>query len=309
MISSDKLPSNIVGSWPNTYTFTKSIVENSIATNYGHLPISIFRPSIIGCSASEPEPGWTDNKNGATGMLTSLITGILRILKIDTSKITDIIPVDYTANALISVMWDTVKRYQDPNAFNQEPKIYNYVSSPDSSLTCNMLLNGFAEAYERHPPLISMWYNMCIYSNNFWMNMILRFLLHRIPAALIDIYLMICGKKPRWLSFYKKLEYLVDILNVFLTREWKFDNSNTRKLWSSLSTDDRKTFYFSFEGFNWNSYITSYFYGIRKHILKEDLNNNKMALARNRRLFWFHHLTIVLIICFVFQICRILMKL
>jgi hypothetical protein len=79
------------------------------------------------------------------------------------------------------------------------------------------------------------------------------------------------------------LEYLVDILNVFLTREWKFDNSNTRKLWSSLSTDDRKTFYFSFEGFNWNSYITSYFYGIRKHILKEDLNNNKMALARNRR--------------------------
>jgi fatty acyl-CoA reductase len=67
-------------------------------------------PIVVGCSASEPEPGWTDNKNGATGMLTSLITGILRILKIDTSKITDIIPVDYTANALISVMWDTVKR-------------------------------------------------------------------------------------------------------------------------------------------------------------------------------------------------------
>lgn len=49
--------------------------------------------------------------NGPTGIITPLIVGFLRIIPIAKEKITDIIPVDYTVNALISVMWDTVNRY------------------------------------------------------------------------------------------------------------------------------------------------------------------------------------------------------
>jgi len=49
--------------------------------------------------------------NGPTGILTGVMVGFLRTLQISTDKVTDIIPADYTANALISVMWDTVKRY------------------------------------------------------------------------------------------------------------------------------------------------------------------------------------------------------
>lgn len=40
------------------------------------------------------------------------MTGFLRAVPIAKNKITDVIPVDYTANALISVMWDTVNRYE-----------------------------------------------------------------------------------------------------------------------------------------------------------------------------------------------------
>lgn len=58
------IESKILGNWPNTYTFTKAIAENVISTNENHLPISIFRPSIIGCTKSEPEPGWLENLNG-----------------------------------------------------------------------------------------------------------------------------------------------------------------------------------------------------------------------------------------------------
>ncbi|KAE9537970.1 hypothetical protein AGLY_005942 [Aphis glycines] len=39
---------NILENWPNTYTFTKAIAENMILNNDNQLPISIFRPSIIG---------------------------------------------------------------------------------------------------------------------------------------------------------------------------------------------------------------------------------------------------------------------
>lgn len=37
--------------------------------------------------------------------------GFLRTVPVDGNKITDIVPADYTVNALISVMWDTVNRY------------------------------------------------------------------------------------------------------------------------------------------------------------------------------------------------------
>lgn len=65
---------------------------------------------LVGCSNSEPDPGWLDNGNGASGLVSGFITGFLKALLMDTNKIADIIPVDYTANALISVMWDTVNR-------------------------------------------------------------------------------------------------------------------------------------------------------------------------------------------------------
>lgn len=49
--------------------------------------------------------------NGVSGIVAPLIVGVLRTIQLSTDKITDIVPVDYTANALISVMWDTVNRY------------------------------------------------------------------------------------------------------------------------------------------------------------------------------------------------------
>jgi len=49
--------------------------------------------------------------NGASGIVTGLVSGFVRTIQLDKSKIADIIPVDYTVNALISVMWDTVNRY------------------------------------------------------------------------------------------------------------------------------------------------------------------------------------------------------
>jgi len=48
--------------------------------------------------------------NGASGIVIGVIVGFLRTIQLDKNKIADIIPVDYTVNALISVMWDTVNR-------------------------------------------------------------------------------------------------------------------------------------------------------------------------------------------------------
>jgi len=65
----------------------------------------------VGCTNSEPKPGWIENMNGPSGIVSGVIIGFLRTFAIVGNNITDIVPADYTINALISVMWDTVNRY------------------------------------------------------------------------------------------------------------------------------------------------------------------------------------------------------
>jgi len=85
------------------------------------------------------------------------------------------------------------------------------------------------------------------------------------------------------LRMYAKTESMIDLLYEFSTKQWKFDNKNTRQLWLSLSKDDRNMFQFSLKSFDWKSYIESYYYGIRKHILHEDLSNVEEALSKNKK--------------------------
>lgn len=132
----------------------------------------------------------------------------------------------------------------------------------------------------------------------------------------------------RMLRMYKKTEDMIDLLYEFTTRQWKFDNSNTRELWLSLSKEDRNMFFYSLDDFDWKSYIKNYYYGIRKYILHEDSSNIEKSLAKNRkygfngingfffvfiycvifRLYWLHQLSIFLAANFVLQLLWMLLK-
>ncbi|KAF0769846.1 fatty acyl-CoA reductase wat-like [Aphis craccivora] len=87
----------------------------------------------------------------------------------------------------------------------------------------------------------------------------------------------------KMLKIYSKTENTSDLLKEFTTREWSFDNENTKKLWLSLSKEDRNMFWFSLEKFDWKDYLNIYYFGIRKHILHEDLSNTKKAVLKNRK--------------------------
>ncbi|XP_026822567.1 fatty acyl-CoA reductase wat-like [Rhopalosiphum maidis] len=301
--------SKILEDWPNTYTFTKAVTENMILTNGNHLPISIFRPSIIGCTKSEPEPGWLENMNGPTGLIAGVMVGFLRTVPNIGSNITDLIPADYTVNALISVMWDTVNRHKQLNGVPPEaPKIYNYVSCVESPLTWGRYIKEMHAQYYIAPPLQSMWYGFYIFYTNLIVGSILRFFLHRLPAAFMDLILILTGKSPKMLRMYAKTESMIDLLYNFSTKQWKFENKNSRELWLLLSKDDREMFRFSLEEFDWKSYIKSYYYGIRRHVLHEDLSNIEKAMSKNRQLLWLHRLFVVLIISAVLQLCWTLIK-
>ena len=58
----------LIGSKPNTYTYTKQIAETLLIQECGDINIAIVRPSIVTAAWKEPIAGWIDNINGPSGL-------------------------------------------------------------------------------------------------------------------------------------------------------------------------------------------------------------------------------------------------
>ena len=91
----------ILGTFPNTCTFTKSMCERLIELKRGNLPVTICRPSIIGSSDVEPYPGWTDTISAAGALLLTVSLGIVGYLIGKAENVGDIVPVDFVSNCII----------------------------------------------------------------------------------------------------------------------------------------------------------------------------------------------------------------
>ncbi|XP_050421309.1 fatty acyl-CoA reductase 1-like [Adelges cooleyi] len=221
----------------------------------------------------EPDPGHLENMNGPTGILAGYIVGFLRVVPNRRDKITDLIPADYTVNALISTMWDTVNRFK--MSYPEKPKIFNFVSSVESPLVWQQFMTVVFNSYKAAPP----------FTRIDWFGIILRVLLHRIPAIVFDFLLILTLNEPKFWKLYDKVGKLIHLLRPFTLNEWKFNNNNTRKSWCSLSREDQQLFPFSMHYFDWNQYINVFYHGIRKHILHEETDNIPMALRKNQILF------------------------
>ena len=65
----NQLESEILGKYPNTYTYTKNLSEKQIIKNKGDMKVVICRPSIIASSLYDPFPGWTDSMSAAGGVV------------------------------------------------------------------------------------------------------------------------------------------------------------------------------------------------------------------------------------------------
>uniref|UniRef100_A0A0K8UVN0 Fatty acyl-CoA reductase n=1 Tax=Bactrocera latifrons TaxID=174628 RepID=A0A0K8UVN0_BACLA len=106
----NNLAKDLLGNFPNTYTFTKALAEELILTEAGTLPICIFRPVIITSTYAEPTPGWVDNYAGATGALYATAQGTLRVLYIHSNKPSLLVPVDFCANIILACGYKTAQQ-------------------------------------------------------------------------------------------------------------------------------------------------------------------------------------------------------
>lgn len=216
----------MIGDWPNTYTFTKSLAEDLVkamckrdSTDNNNkeynatdkiiennndveekqtktdemLPVTIFRPAIVIPTYKEPVVGWIDNMYGPTGIIVGVGAGLLRVFYGKKENHAELVPVDMCVNGILASAWDIANNYRNCS----EPPVYNYVASPQNPITWKDYCEYGIEHGRKMPMMKSIWYyRFTMTSSRFLVN-ILTFLYHTLPALLIDTGLVVMQRKPK----------------------------------------------------------------------------------------------------------------
>jgi hypothetical protein len=91
----------LIGSFPNTYTYTKNLGEKNLIKTMGNVKVNLFRPAIIASALEEPFCGWTDTMSAAGGLTVLGGLGLIKFLPGTGKNPLDVIPVDIVSNAIL----------------------------------------------------------------------------------------------------------------------------------------------------------------------------------------------------------------
>ncbi|XP_035658073.1 fatty acyl-CoA reductase 1-like [Branchiostoma floridae] len=258
-----KLTPDLIGKRPNTYTFTKACTEYLLTQEAADLPLSIVRPSIIGGSWREP---------------LVVGTGLLRFMRGKNSAYADIVPVDMTANLIIAAAWDTAVSRAETIP------VYNVTSGGVNPLKWGEFSAMLGTYFNKHP-LDKLFRTPNItFINNSFMYQFWQIVSHKGPAFLYDIWLSMIGQKPKVWKMYEKVERALSKFEYFTSHHWEWSHDNTDALMAKMGTEDKKIFNFDYRGLHWPTYMENYVLGMKKYVLKEDMDHLPMTKARLNRL-------------------------
>ncbi|XKL66904.1 hypothetical protein PGB90_010324 [Kerria lacca] len=107
------------------------------------------------------------------------------------------------------------------------------------------------------------------------------FLLHLIPAFVVDTVAILRGKKPKMWQLYQKMHKMNELFLYFLIRNWSSPSNNVKELWNNLGERDKQIFNFNLNNLKWNEYFGDYVMGLRLYVVKDDLDT--LSYAKKKR--------------------------
>ncbi|KAL0273819.1 UNVERIFIED_CONTAM: hypothetical protein PYX00_006400 [Menopon gallinae] len=280
-----KMTPAFIKPWPNTYAFTKQIGEDIVRREGQGLPIGIFRPAIVVATYKEPIRGWSDNIYGPTGVIVGAGTGVLRVIQGDTNNDANLVPVDMVVNGLIAAA------YRVSENFKQGKKsidLFNYVSTVRNPQTWGEFSYWNGMYGKNWPTMLAIWYSSFRLVKYKPVYLLLHFLLHVVPAYLMDAGLVLVGKQPRMVKVYKKIRKFNVVLSFFSTKQFHFTDDNVHKLWGSLSRKDQEIFPFDIADLDWDYFAQGHLLGLRVYLVKDDIDTLHKARLRWKRLHLLH---------------------
>ncbi|XP_050422287.1 fatty acyl-CoA reductase wat-like isoform X2 [Adelges cooleyi] len=298
---------SLLNKWPNTYAMTKAIAEGEILHHGRGLPVGVVRPSMILATANEPVRGWINNVYGPTGVVAAVGAGLMRTMCADPNKNADCIPGDFVSNSVIVSAWDVHNRwksYTEANSLEAEsayvkpfsPPIYHCVSTTTNPFTWGEFSYYNKEYGKSIPSVKAIWPVMLFLTASKFQYNLLCFLIHIIPAFIVDTLARLTGYKPRLMDAYGKLHKFVGVIEYFSLRSWTFYDSNTKGLIKAMSDQDKILFNFDISKLDWKEYFKNHVRGIRLYILKDPLDTIPEGEKHYRKLYTVYY-TLVALLC------------
>ncbi|CAL8466501.1 g6037 [Coccomyxa elongata] len=88
---------------PNAYFFTKRMAEVLISARHSAaFPVAIVRPSLVGCTARSPHPGYFGNNAGPTSIALAFALGIATFTSHRADSVFDVIPGDVCSSIILA---------------------------------------------------------------------------------------------------------------------------------------------------------------------------------------------------------------
>ncbi|XP_026535069.1 fatty acyl-CoA reductase 1-like [Notechis scutatus] len=269
---------NLIGDWPNTYTFSKALTEYLIQQEKGDLNVAIVRPSIVGASWQEPFPGWIDNFNNINGFLVAAAKGVVRTVKCNPTDVADFIPVDLAVNLTITIGWYTAVHRP------KSPMIYNCTSGGLNSLYWGDLEINVRSSFNKNPLEKPFRIPEVTLTSSHLVHQYRMFVYHTSPAFLYDLRLRLIGKKPQAMKLLTRLEKAMGLLEYFTSHSWEWSSGHTNMLMKELNPKDKNLFPFDVRQVTWSEYLNNYCLGIKKYLLNEDMAGIPAAQQYIRKL-------------------------
>ncbi|XP_049824565.1 fatty acyl-CoA reductase wat isoform X3 [Aethina tumida] len=291
----------LTGGFTNTYVLTKNASEYMIQKEGLDLPISILRPSIVVATEKQPMPGFVDSVIAITGLCLAIGLGFVRTIIWKPDNVLDVIPLDHVVNEIITVGW---YNHTESNEQKQEVPVFNSVSSSIKPITIGEISDYFFKHSFTIGTRNRLWYPFIIVTQNETLYKIYALFLHTIPYYFADFCAYCLGKKPILVKFYEKYERLSQVSRFFMTNEWYFKSNNTRRLFQSLSPEDKELFYFDMKQVDYNELVLNNIKGMKKYILKDNTPDDDISMLYKQK-FLHYFICFVLLASFTYFLLRL----
>lgn len=280
------LTSKYIGTFPNTYIFTKKLAEDVVNYYSDRLPCVICRPSIIINTVTDPFPGWIDNFNGPIGLMIGGGKGIVRTTYSNPNKIMDYMPVDYAVKMFILAIYTRAQK-----TIEQHPTmIYNVSTYNVKKITLGYMISASLRLNHVNPISNPLWYPNASIIPYFFLFYIYFTVFQLIPSVVVDQILKLTGRKPILVKIQRKIYISSVFLFYFTHNSWDFVNNKSLQLLNCLSDEDKADFSVNPHLTSKEDAILCAIIGSKKYLLKEeiDVEKNKRGLRR----MWYYHITV-----------------
>lgn len=269
-----KATPHLIGSFPNTYTFSKMIAEHIILEEKKNLPLSIIRPSIIGGAYSFPYPGWVDSFLGAAGIVSAVGLGLLHFVIGVGTNVVDLIPVDYVVNTILAISYHTAT-----NPPGDRMAIYHCATSSRNPFYWDAFRQAVVGYFQRNPSKRAVGGIWALFVKNPSVYWTTHLAFTKFPAHLADTKRWIKGQPPKMVAGSRTLYKVVTSLAYFILHTWYFGTHNYEAVRESLNAVDSEMFQMDVSLINWEIWNVHFCGGIKKYIFKEE---DEIALPKSK---------------------------